>query len=87
MSLSFITSLGAWFQNLLQRIDQLKKWSTTLETPAVLWLSGLFNPMAFLTAVMQVTARLGGFPLDNVRSCLRFFTAPVAFYIPLRVVC
>jgi dynein heavy chain len=62
-----VRRLGLWFQNLLQRVEQLKKWSTTLETPPVLWLSGLFNPMAFLTAVMQVTARQGGFPLDNVR--------------------
>jgi len=62
-----LKGLGQWFSNLLQRVEQLRKWSTTLETPPVLWLSGLFNPMAFLTAVMQVTARIGGFPLDNVR--------------------
>jgi len=35
----------------------------------VLWLSGLFNPMSFLTAIMQITARATGLPLDDM--CLR----------------
>ena len=30
------------------------------------WLSGLFNPQAFLTAVMQVTARKNELPLDKL---------------------
>jgi dynein heavy chain len=30
------------------------------------WLPGLFNAMAFLTAIMQVTARQTGLPLDNM---------------------
>lgn len=34
-----------------------------------LWISGLFNPMSFLTAIMQVTARSDGLPLDNM--CLK----------------
>jgi len=33
----------------------------------VLWLSGLFNPMSFLTAIMQITARATGLPLDDMR--------------------
>lgn len=32
----------------------------------VTWLSGLFNPQAFLTAVMQVTARKNEWPLDKL---------------------
>lgn len=35
-------------------------------TPKCLWYSGLFNPMAYNTAVMQVTARQQGQPLDNM---------------------
>ena len=31
------------------------------------WISGLFNPQAFLTAVMQVTARKNEWPLDKVQ--------------------
>ena len=40
-----------------------------VETPAVLWISALFNPMSYLTAIMQVTARSEGLPLDDI--CLR----------------
>jgi len=32
----------------------------------VLWISGLFNPMSYLTAIMQVTARSEGLPLDDI---------------------
>jgi dynein heavy chain, axonemal len=37
-----------------------------LETPAVVWISGLFNPMSYLTAIMQVTARAAMLPLDDM---------------------
>jgi len=58
--------LQAWFADMLKRVDQLARWSSTLVTPVSLWLPGLFNPMAFLTAIMQVTARQTGLPLDNM---------------------
>lgn len=35
----------------------------------MLWISGLFNPMSFLTAIMQVTARSNNLPLDDM--CLK----------------
>lgn len=31
-----------------------------------MWISGLFNPMSYLTAIMQVTARRDNLPLDNM---------------------
>jgi len=34
--------------------------------PISLWISGLFNPMSYLTAIMQVTARNEGLALDNM---------------------
>ena len=34
--------------------------------PKSVWISGLFNPMSFLTAVMQTTARQNEWPLDKV---------------------
>ncbi len=46
-----------WFADMLQRVTQLVEWQEALETPAVVWISGLFNPMSYLTAIMQVTAR------------------------------
>jgi len=34
--------------------------------PKSLWISGMFNPMSFLTAIMQATARAKGLPLDGM---------------------
>lgn len=56
-----------WFSDLLERVKQLQEWSAKdIVTPKSLCISYLFNPMSFLTAVMQNTARLDGFPLDNM---------------------
>eukprot|EP00611_Tribonema_gayanum_P006577 TRINITY_DN1584_c0_g1_i3.p1 TRINITY_DN1584_c0_g1~~TRINITY_DN1584_c0_g1_i3.p1 ORF type:complete len:771 (+),score=253.87 TRINITY_DN1584_c0_g1_i3:390-2702(+) len=52
--------------DMLRRIEQLAAWTETLVTPKCLWLPGLFNPTAYLTAVMQVTARKTGAPLDKM---------------------
>lgn len=41
--------------DLLHRVKQLDDWSTDFILPCPLWISGLFNPMSFLTAVMQVS--------------------------------
>jgi len=49
-----------------ERQLQLVNWSELLETPPVVWISALFNPMSYLTAVMQVTARAAGLPLDDM---------------------
>ena len=46
--------LGSWLLNLLQRVTQLAEWTADLGVPKSVWLSGLFNPQSFLTAVMQV---------------------------------
>lgn len=62
-------TLQEWYADLLLRVQQLAEWTDDLETPAVLWLSGLFNPMSFLTAIMQVTSRAHQLPLDDI--CLR----------------
>lgn len=57
--------LGSWVQNLQQRCTQLTDWTGDLSLPKVVWLSGLFNPQSFLTAVMQTTARRNDWPLDK----------------------
>jgi len=56
--------LAAWLADLGLRVLQLVDWTAARELPKSLWISGLFNPMAFLTAVMQVTARASGLALD-----------------------
>lgn len=62
-------SLLNWLEDVIVRCAQLEAWSEEFVTPTVLWLSGLFNPMSFLTAIMQITARATGLPLDDM--CLR----------------
>lgn len=55
-----------WFDDLLLRIAQLDEYAEELIAPISLWISGLFNPMSYLTAIMQVTARNEGLALDNM---------------------
>jgi dynein heavy chain len=62
-------NLLIWLDDIVIRCEQLAKWSEEFTTPTVLWLSGLFNPMSFLTAIMQITARATGLPLDDM--CLK----------------
>ena len=59
-----LKTLAPWFADLLLRVEQLKAWSESLETPVSVWVSGLFNPMAYVTAVLQTTARSQNLPLD-----------------------
>lgn len=54
------------FGDMMLRIQQLATWSADLVTPYSVWLPGLFNPTSYLTAVMQVTARRTGMPLDQM---------------------
>ncbi|KAH7825191.1 dynein haevy chain 4, outer dynein arm beta [Monocercomonoides exilis] len=61
-----LKSLPAWIQNLTERIRQLQEWSLDLNLPKSVWLSGLFNPQSFLTAVMQTTSRKNQWPLDKM---------------------
>jgi len=58
--------LGSQFLDMLNRVAQLASWSEELVTPLSVWLPGLFNPTAYLTAVTQVTARNTGLALDNM---------------------
>jgi len=44
--------LLGWFDDLLKRITQLDEYSEEFIQPKSLWISGLFNPMSFLTAIM-----------------------------------
>jgi len=56
----------AEFADMMLRIAQLTTWTIDLVTPYSVWLPGLFNPTSYLTAVMQVTARRTGMPLDQM---------------------
>ncbi|PNJ55828.1 DNAH11 isoform 5 [Pongo abelii] len=60
--------LAQWFNDLLLRCRELDTWTQDLTLPAVVWLSGFFNPQSFLTAIMQTMARKNEWPLD--KTCL-----------------
>ncbi|POM80274.1 Dynein heavy chain [Phytophthora palmivora] len=61
-------SLAPWLANLQQRITQLQEWvGSAPELPLVLWLPGLYNPQAFLTAILQAAARKHNVELDSLR--------------------
>lgn len=58
--------LSGWFDDLLLRIKQLEDYSEELVAPDSLWISGLFNPMSYLTSIMQATARRDNLALDDM---------------------
>merc|ERR1711988_303485 len=59
-------NLTIWYEDLLLRVNQLAIWSSNLETPISVWITALFNPMAYITAILQTTARANDLPLDQV---------------------
>ncbi|XP_055083623.1 dynein axonemal heavy chain 11 isoform X2 [Periophthalmus magnuspinnatus] len=61
-------TLAHWFNDVLLSCQELDSWTQDFVLPAVVWLSGLFNPQSFLTAVLQSIARKNEWPLD--RMCL-----------------
>ncbi|CAD7704939.1 unnamed protein product [Ostreobium quekettii] len=63
-----VLTLSAWFHDVLKRHEQLSAWTAgDIATPNSVWLSGMFNPKAFLTAVMQTYARANKLPLDMMK--------------------
>jgi dynein heavy chain len=60
--------LNSWLNNLLERCKQLDTWTGELGLPKVTWISGLFSPQSFLTAVKQTTARAKEWPLDKTEN-------------------
>ncbi|KAI9209879.1 dynein heavy chain and region D6 of dynein motor-domain-containing protein, partial [Polychytrium aggregatum] len=61
-----LQGLASWYADLLLRIKELENWVAEFQLPAVIWISGLFNPQSFLTAIMQTTARKSEWPLDRM---------------------
>lgn len=63
-----VYTLSAWYNDVIKRHEQLAAWTAgDVVTPMCVWLPGMFNPKAFLTAVMQVYARTNKLPLDVMK--------------------
>jgi len=64
-------NLSSWYADLQLRWLQLEEWSSPAtpieDPPPSVWIAGCFNPMGFLTAMTQVTARAKGYSLDAMR--------------------
>lgn len=61
--------LSSWLHDFAARLTQLEEWqSNPADIPKVTWLSGLFNPQSFLTAVCQVTAQRQKWELDKLQT-------------------
>jgi dynein heavy chain len=77
--------LSSWLAHLSQRQAQYERWAETCTLPPVVWLAGLHEPQALLTALVQATCRAQGWALDratlathitNVTDPSRVTTAP-----------
>jgi len=59
--------LALWILDLQHRLALLRDWTVSpSDVPIVTWLSGLFNPASFLTAVMQTAAQTNQLELDKL---------------------
>jgi dynein heavy chain len=66
-----LKNLSGWFGDMLLRSAQLSKWiegagCPSKTVPFSVWISALFNPMAYVTAILQSTARTCEQPLDQM---------------------
>jgi dynein heavy chain len=67
LSFPSLRPLSGWLADLQKRIGQLNDWSgSPTDSPVCTWISGLFNPQSFLTAVMQTTAQAQNLELDKL---------------------
>mmetsp|Transcript_9859 Transcript_9859/g.28975 ORF Transcript_9859/g.28975 Transcript_9859/m.28975 type:complete len:815 (+) Transcript_9859:3-2447(+) len=60
-------NLADWYVNLKERHAQLDEWARDpYQRPPSVWIAGLFNPMGYVTACLQMTARAKSLPLDSM---------------------
>jgi len=77
--------LSSWYADMIRRCDQLSFWSSDLNRLLVAWMPGLFNAIALITALMQVTARSEALPLDKMTTethCTMFWEPSEAEHHP-----
>ena len=57
--------LGSWMRDLVMRIDFFMDWIDN-QLPMCWWLPAMTYPTGFLTAVLQVSARMNGVSIDSL---------------------
>jgi dynein heavy chain, axonemal len=67
--------LASWFADLVLRVQQLQRWTRELQVPVSIWMPGLFNPTAFLTAIKQVRAAKARRALGSLCTSVEFIKA------------
>lgn len=60
-----IYSLGAWVEDLKERIKFIRKWKDE-GIPSAFWISGFYFPQAFLTGTLQNFARKHAISIDTI---------------------
>ena len=72
-------SLPSWLMDLRLRIDQLQDCvARGLQLPMVTWISGLINPVSFLTAVLQTHARSTSTEFDTLSTATEVLKRQIA---------
>ncbi|XP_050531221.1 dynein axonemal heavy chain 2 isoform X2 [Daktulosphaira vitifoliae] len=59
-----LMNLGAWTQDLIERINHFTIWAVTARQPILFWLGAYTFPTGFLTAVLQMESRNSSVPID-----------------------
>lgn len=58
--------LGSWTRDLISRIHHFNTWAETTHPPLLFWLAAFTFPTGFLTAVLQMSARIFNIPIDSL---------------------
>ncbi|XP_050431508.1 dynein axonemal heavy chain 2 [Adelges cooleyi] len=59
-----LMNLGAWTQDLIERVSYFTIWANTVRPPVLFWLGAYTFPTGFLTAVLQIESRSTSVPID-----------------------
>ncbi|XP_076295130.1 dynein heavy chain 2, axonemal kl-2 [Lasioglossum baleicum] len=69
-----LKTLGAWTRDLVSRMELFVEWAQTTHPPLLFWLAAFTFPTGFLTAVLQMSARLWNVSIDSLSWEFSVFT-------------
>lgn len=80
--------LGSWTRDLVSRVEHFKEWARTTHPPLLFWLAAYTFPTGFLTAVLQMSARMWSVSIDSLSWEFSVFTVSESTIIePPAVIC